>query len=285
MSRGRPGRPEGRHDRRAEAGRRQGRRRRRPPELRRHDPRLDDLQQGRHPGDLRLGHQPEAHRAGLQDQFRIVGRDDQQGPAIAELHRHELKAEEGRDHRRRDRLRRGHRQRSREDAEGRQGRRCSPASAHRQGNRLQGDPHQAQGRRTPTSCSTAAWTPPAARCSSRARELGIKAVFAFGDGACTDEMGKLAGDRGRGPGVLAGRPAARGREQEVPRRVQGEVQRRPISYAPYTYDARQPADRGDEEGQLDRPGEVPAGARERSASTAPPARSRSTPRATARTPR
>ncbi len=26
----------------------------------------------------------------------------------------------------------------------------------------------------------------------QARELGIKAIFAFGDGACTDEMGKLA---------------------------------------------------------------------------------------------
>ena len=29
----------------------------------------------------------------------------------------------------------------------------------------------------------------------QARELGIKATFAFGDGACTDEMAKLAGDR------------------------------------------------------------------------------------------
>ena len=41
------------------------------------------------------------------------------------------------------------------------------------------------------------------------RELGIKAVFAFGDGACTDEMAKLAGAGGRGAAVLAGRHAAR----------------------------------------------------------------------------
>ncbi|HEY4998257.1 MAG TPA: branched-chain amino acid ABC transporter substrate-binding protein, partial [Usitatibacter sp.] len=32
----------------------------------------------------------------------------------------------------------------------------------------------------------------------QARELGIKAVFAFGDGACTDEMGKLAGPAAEG---------------------------------------------------------------------------------------
>src|SRR6478609_6031533 len=32
----------------------------------------------------------------------------------------------------------------------------------------------------------------------QARELGIKAVFAFGDGACTDEMGKLAGKAAEG---------------------------------------------------------------------------------------
>src|SRR5213075_2369394 len=32
----------------------------------------------------------------------------------------------------------------------------------------------------------------------QARELGIKATFAFGDGACTDEMGKLAGAAAEG---------------------------------------------------------------------------------------
>jgi branched-chain amino acid transport system substrate-binding protein len=32
----------------------------------------------------------------------------------------------------------------------------------------------------------------------QARELGIKAVFAFGDGACTDHMGELAGAAAEG---------------------------------------------------------------------------------------
>ncbi|MEN9558800.1 MAG: Leucine, isoleucine, valine-, threonine-, and alanine-binding protein [Pseudomonadota bacterium] len=32
----------------------------------------------------------------------------------------------------------------------------------------------------------------------QARELGIKATFAFGDGACTDDMGKLAGEAANG---------------------------------------------------------------------------------------
>ena len=43
----------------------------------------------------------------------------------------------------------------------------------------------------------------------QARELGIKAVFAFGDGACTDEMSKLAGAGGRGHDLLAGRASRR----------------------------------------------------------------------------
>ncbi len=32
----------------------------------------------------------------------------------------------------------------------------------------------------------------------QARELGMKAVFAFGDGACTDKMHKLAGEAAEG---------------------------------------------------------------------------------------
>ena len=59
------------------------------------------------------------------------------------------------------------------------------------------------------------------------RELGIKAVFSFGDGACTDEMAKLAGEAAEG--LLcsqAGIPVAGG-GQEIPRRLQEEVQRRP----------------------------------------------------------
>ena len=43
--------------------------------------------------------------------------------------------------------------------------------------------------------------------------------------------------RRRRPALLAGRHPADGRRQEVPRRVQGEVQPDPILYAPFTYDA------------------------------------------------
>jgi branched-chain amino acid transport system substrate-binding protein len=43
----------------------------------------------------------------------------------------------------------------------------------------------------------------------QARELGIKADFAFGDGACTDEMAGLAGPAGEGLACSqAGLPAA-----------------------------------------------------------------------------
>ena len=59
----------------------------------------------------------------------------------------------------------------------------------------------------------------------QARELGIKAVFAFGDGACTDEMCEARRRGRRGHGVLAGGPAGRGRQQGVPGRLQRQVRR------------------------------------------------------------
>ena len=43
------------------------------------------------------------------------------------------------------------------------------------------------------------------------RELGIKAVFSFGDGACTDKMKELAGDAAEG--CCARRPASRSRRR------------------------------------------------------------------------
>jgi branched-chain amino acid transport system substrate-binding protein len=69
------------------------------------------------------------------------------------------------------------------------------------------------------------------------RELGIKAVFAFGDGACTDEMGKLAGMAAEG--LLcsqAGIPVAaadKGFLDAYKKRFNAD----PILYAPFTYDA------------------------------------------------
>jgi branched-chain amino acid transport system substrate-binding protein len=69
----------------------------------------------------------------------------------------------------------------------------------------------------------------------QARELGIKAVFAFGDGACTDEMGKLAGNAAEG---MVCSQAGLPREAADPEFVKafnakyGEIKQ----YAPYFYD-------------------------------------------------
>jgi branched-chain amino acid transport system substrate-binding protein len=69
------------------------------------------------------------------------------------------------------------------------------------------------------------------------RELGMRAVFAFGDGACTDEMAKLAGQAAEG--LLcsqAGIPA-----QAADRKFLESYKKRfnvdPILYSPFTYDA------------------------------------------------
>jgi branched-chain amino acid transport system substrate-binding protein len=70
----------------------------------------------------------------------------------------------------------------------------------------------------------------------QARELGIKAVFAFGDGACTDQMGQLAGPAAEG---MVCSQAGLPREAASPEFVKsynakfGEIKQ----YAPYFYDA------------------------------------------------
>ena len=70
----------------------------------------------------------------------------------------------------------------------------------------------------------------------QARELGIKAAFAFGDGACTDEMGKLAGAAAEGLICSqAGLPASAASKQfnDAFKAKYGEVKQ----YAPFFYDA------------------------------------------------
>ena len=69
------------------------------------------------------------------------------------------------------------------------------------------------------------------------RELGVKAVFSFGDGACTDDMTKLAG--AASDGLLcsqAGLPP-----QAADKKFLDAYKKRfnvdPIIYAPFTYDA------------------------------------------------
>jgi branched-chain amino acid transport system substrate-binding protein len=70
------------------------------------------------------------------------------------------------------------------------------------------------------------------------RELGIKAVFAFGDGACTDEMRKLASDAAA-EGLICSQagipPQAASKKFLEAYKAKFNVD--PILYAPFTYDA------------------------------------------------
>jgi branched-chain amino acid transport system substrate-binding protein len=69
----------------------------------------------------------------------------------------------------------------------------------------------------------------------QARELGIKAIFAFGDGACTNEMAKLAGAAAEGMACSqAGLPAEAASKEfkDAFTAKYGEIKQ----YAPYFYD-------------------------------------------------
>jgi branched-chain amino acid transport system substrate-binding protein len=72
----------------------------------------------------------------------------------------------------------------------------------------------------------------------QARELGIKAVFGFGDGACTDTMKQLAGDTSA-EGLIcsqAGLPVVAA-SKEFLDAYKAKYNVDPIIYAPFTYDA------------------------------------------------
>ena len=280
--RGRPGRSEDRPDDRAEVRRREGRRRRRSPELRRLDPGVGDLQPGRHPDDLGLGDEPEADRAGLQDHLPHGRPRRPAGPGHRAVPRR-AEGQEDRDRRRRDRVRRRPRERSREDAEGggRPGR--GAREDHRQDDRLQGDPDQDQGQgpRRRVLRRHGRHRRPDDQAGARARHQGGVRVRRR---RVHRRDGQARRRGGRRADLLAGGPAGFGGEQAVQRRVQGEV-RRGQAVRAVLLRRRRPHDRRDAEGRLGRSGQVPARAARRSATTAPPARSSSTRRATARTPR
>ncbi len=116
----------------------------------------------------------------------------------------------------------------------------------------------------------------------QARELGIKAVFSFGDGACTETMKTLAGDQAAQGFICsqAGLPVVAASKSFLDA-YKAKYNVDPIIYAPFTYDAAnlliaamQKADSAD-------PAKYLPSSR-RSASTARPATSSSTTRATAR---
>ncbi len=69
------------------------------------------------------------------------------------------------------------------------------------------------------------------------RELGIKAVFSFGDGACTEEMNKLAGDAAEGLICSqAGLPVQAANKKFLDA-YKAKFKTDPILYSPFTYDS------------------------------------------------
>jgi len=71
----------------------------------------------------------------------------------------------------------------------------------------------------------------------QARELGIKAVFSFGDGACTDEMKKLAGDAAEGLLCSQAGLPPQAADKKFTDAFKKKFSADPILYSPFTYDA------------------------------------------------
>jgi branched-chain amino acid transport system substrate-binding protein len=177
---------------------------------------------------------PQLTERSLKTVFRTVGRDDQQGPAIASYIAHELKAKKVAI--------------------------ADDKTAYGEGlaneveKTLKGDKVSVVGRERTTDKETdfkailtkiksknpdvvfyGGMDATGGPLLKQARELGIKAVFAFGDGACTDEMSKLAGQAAEN---MVCSQAGLPREAADPQFVKafnakyGEIKQ----YAPYFYD-------------------------------------------------
>src|ERR1044071_7841625 len=71
----------------------------------------------------------------------------------------------------------------------------------------------------------------------QARELGIKAVFTFGDGACTDKMKELAGDAAEGFLCSQAGIPAQAADKKFLDAYKKKFNTDPILYSPFTYDA------------------------------------------------
>ena len=69
------------------------------------------------------------------------------------------------------------------------------------------------------------------------RELGVKAVFSFGDGACTDEMPKLAGAAAEGLLCSQAGIPPQAADKKFLDAYKKKFNVDPIIYAPFTYDA------------------------------------------------
>jgi branched-chain amino acid transport system substrate-binding protein len=71
----------------------------------------------------------------------------------------------------------------------------------------------------------------------QARELGIKSIFSFGDGACTDEMAKLAGAAAEGLICSQAGLPVQAASKSFLDAYKAKYNVDPIIYAPFTYDA------------------------------------------------
>ncbi|HJT63021.1 MAG TPA: branched-chain amino acid ABC transporter substrate-binding protein [Burkholderiales bacterium] len=69
------------------------------------------------------------------------------------------------------------------------------------------------------------------------RELGIKAVFSFGDGACTDKMKELAGDASDGLLCSQAGIPPQAASKKFLEAYKKKFNADPILYSPFTYDA------------------------------------------------
>ena len=69
------------------------------------------------------------------------------------------------------------------------------------------------------------------------REVGIKAIFAFGDGACTEKMKELAGDAAEGLICSQAGIPVRAASKAFLDAFQAKFHSEPLLYAPFTYDA------------------------------------------------
>jgi branched-chain amino acid transport system substrate-binding protein len=71
----------------------------------------------------------------------------------------------------------------------------------------------------------------------QARELGIQAVFAFGDGACTEKMKELAGDASEGMICSQAGIPVKAASKTFLDAYKAKFNSDPLIYAPFTYDA------------------------------------------------
>jgi len=71
----------------------------------------------------------------------------------------------------------------------------------------------------------------------QARELGIQAVFAFGDGACTEKMKELAGDAAEGLICSQAGVPVKAASKAFLDAYKAKFNSDPLIYAPFTYDA------------------------------------------------